>query len=166
MICEACGKTLLVSVGFFFLAFTAQGQCLEKGHFTYCPDRDTLYVLTDKHLEAFHVSENRVSWRTELPKIADNGFEDPIVTVDSVVVSAGFPTTRILAFDAKTGKPSWQVDSSILSETAIGPYVFLADARHWEGLTALEGGTGKLVWHHTAGRPGDINFLHPPGRFS
>jgi outer membrane protein assembly factor BamB len=151
-------------LGIFFLACSAEAQCVGGLDFTYCPAVDTIYLLTGASLGAFSVSERKVKWQTELPHETDESFLAPVATPDSVVISAGAPLTRIHAFDPATGKPSWHVETSADDFVSAGPYILFWDKEHWEGLTALDGKTGKIAWHHSGRRPGAIRFYASSGR--
>ena len=144
------------------IAFSnVRAQCLTGAHFAVCPGADTIYVNNDKVLGALSLSTGALKWRRGLPKV-DAGFLDPVVTASTVAIWEGFPDTRIYAFDASTGGPSWSLATSADDMTALGHYIFFNDAAHWEGLVALDDRTGKHAWQHSASEPpraGRVRFL-------
>jgi outer membrane protein assembly factor BamB len=150
----------------FFVAFSnVRAQCLTGAHFAVCPGTDTIYVNNDEVLGGLSLSTGALEWRTGLPEV-DSGFLDPVVTESTVAVWEGFPDTRIYAFDASTGKPSWNLATSADDMTASGHYIFFNDAAHWEGLVALADRTGKHAWQHSASEPprgGRVRFLASDG---
>jgi outer membrane protein assembly factor BamB len=133
---------------------TAQGQCFRGPDFAICPTADVMYLNDDgdNTLTALSLSRGTVKWHIPLPK-SDSEFNGPVATVDTVAVWSGFPGTEIDAFSAATGNPSWRIETSSGSLAALGHYIFLSDAEHWEALTAVEDRTGKRVWHHSGDRP-------------
>ncbi len=61
-------KLLPAAICILMISSSAVAQCLERDNFTYCPDTDTMYILTEKSLEAFQVSAQKINWRIEFPK--------------------------------------------------------------------------------------------------
>ena len=129
----------------------SSAQCRTGDHFTVCLGADTIYLNNDKVLGALSLSTGALKWRTELPA-ADSGFLDPVATASTVAIWEGFPDTRIYAFDAFTGRPSWNLATSADDMTALGHYIFFNDAAHREGLVALDERTGRTVWRHEGTR--------------
>lgn len=149
---------LFAVLGILILAGRAEAQCMGGLDFTYCPSVDTMYLHNEKYLGALTVSENKIKWQTELPHEIEEDFNGPVATAENVVIYAGAPLTRIRAFNAVTGKPSWRIETSSGDVVSAGPYFLYADITHWEGINAVDGRTGKIVWHHGGRKPGDIQF--------
>ena len=158
---QLVGVLTLLSV-----AATTQGQCLSGADVAICPAADVMYINRNDTLTALSLSRGAVEWHIALPK-SDSDFDGPVATADTVAVWAGFPATRVDGFDAATGKHLWTVETSTDDMTALGHYVFVNDAEHWEALTALDGRTGKRVWHHSGTRfspNGRVRFYASDGR--
>jgi outer membrane protein assembly factor BamB len=153
------GETFLIALAILLPVASAKAQCISGDDFAICPAKDTIYLLDSTSLGALSLSERKTKWRIKLPHETEESFLGPVATEDSVVIYAGVPLTRVYAFDASTGKPSWRVEASSDEWISAGAYILFGDREHWEGVSALDGKTGKTVWHHTAGRPGDIAFL-------
>jgi outer membrane protein assembly factor BamB len=147
-------KIAAVCFGIFssLVAFSnISAQCLTGAHFAVCPGTDTIYVNNDKVLGALTLSTGALKWQGGLPKV-DSGFLDPVVAARTAAIWEGFPDTRIYAFDASTGKPSWNLATSADDMTALGHCIFFNDAAHREGLVALDERSGKTVWGHRGTR--------------
>ena len=84
---------------------------------------------------------------------ATNLFSAQLATPEAVVVYAGFPDTHVYAFDAATGRSIWRLKTSSRDVGSFGFYILLNDPKFWDGLAALDGKTGKQVWHHPARNP-------------
>ena len=155
---------LFAALILLFVEATANAQCFSGDDFAICPAQDTVYLLNATSIGAMASSNGKIKWLTKLPHETDETFTGPVATADSVVIFGGVPLTRIRAFDAVTGKPTWGIEASSDDWTSAGPYVLFEDREHWEGLTALNGKTGKIVWHHTASKPGQVGFTDFSGR--
>ena len=105
-------------------------------------------------------SDGSILWQIDLPP-REESYAATSATKDVVAVWAGFPATGIYAFDANTGKPLWQIDTSSYGVVAAGRYFVFSDAEHWEALTAVDDRTGKRIWHHSGNRPtrGGVSLL-------
>src|SRR5258708_9725647 len=142
-----------------FAAARTEAQCIDGEDFSICPAKDTVYLLNETAVGALNLSDGKVKWRNNLPHETQESFLGPIVTADSVLIFAGVPLTRAYAFDAATGNPRWRIEASSDELISVGPYIFVGGREHWEGLTALDSKTCKIIWHHGGKRPGDIAFL-------
>ena len=138
----------------------AKAQCGNGASFAVCPVADRIYVNTDKRLAALRLSDGSIIWQIDLPPREDS-YTATAARKDVVVVWAGFPGTGIYAFDAKTARPLWHIETSSYGVISAGPYFVFSDAEHWEALTAVEERTGQRVWHHSGSRPtrGGVAFL-------
>jgi len=141
---------LFLALSSFLVAAYAKAQCFSGDDFAVCPAKDTIYLLDDKSLGALSVSEKKIKWQIKLPRERDESFLGPVATTDAVVVYAGFPDTRMYAFDTATGQPIWHLETSSRDLDSFGLYILANDPKFWDGLTALDGKTGKRVWHHPA----------------
>jgi outer membrane protein assembly factor BamB len=141
---------LFLALSTFLVAAHAKAQCFRGESYAVCPAKDTIYLLDDKSLGALSVSEKKIKWQIKLPRKGDGSFLGPVATPDAVVVYAGFPDTRIYAFDTATGHPIWHLETSSRDLDSFGFYILANDPKFWDGLTALDGKTGKRVWHHPA----------------
>ncbi len=137
----------------FLLAAHAKAQCFSRDDFAVCPAKDTIYLLDGKSLGALSVLEKKIKWNIKLPRERDESFLGPVATDDAVVVYAGFPDTRIYAFDSATGHPIWHLETSSRDLEAFGFYILVNDPKFWDGLMALDGKTGERIWHHPAKIP-------------
>lgn len=138
----------------------AKAQCGNGANFTVCPVADRIYINTDKRLGALRLSDGSILWQIDLPP-REESYTATAATKDVVAVWAGFPDTGIYAFDAKTGRPAWRINTSSYGITAVGPYFVFSDAEHWEALTAVDDKTRKRIWHHSGSRPtrGGVSML-------
>jgi outer membrane protein assembly factor BamB len=149
-------RIIFTTLGFFLLAAEAKAQCLRGLQFAYCPAADTLYVLTETSLGAWNVSERKVKWQIKLPKGVV--ISNLVATADRVAFAAEQYPSTIHAYDALTGKASWQVERNrIETMGSQGPYIF-AETDELEGLIAIDCRTGKIAWTHEGKKRGFANI--------
>ena len=152
----------LVALILILSASRGQAQCLNGFNYAICAEADTIFLQDQKTLGAVRISDGAVLWDTVLPQSSVN-FNGPVATPDSVVIYAGFPDTHIDAFDPVTGQHTWHLETSSRDLDSFGSYILMNDPQYWDGLTALEGRTGKKVWHHPANPPRSTNPSGSPG---
>lgn len=145
---------MFTALGIILLSAGAKAQCLEGGDFTYCPDADIMYVVTDTALMAVHVSSRGIKWRTSLP---EGAYVKPVATAGIVAIIDGAPA-HLRAYDASTGKPLWNIESKTTDLTALGPYI-LGDIDRSEGLITIDAQTGKIIRDRSMGNAGFVGFL-------
>jgi outer membrane protein assembly factor BamB len=156
------GGIALATLFLLLSAGSGQAQCLNGFEYAICPDVGTIFIQDQKTLGAVRISDGTLLWRTALPQI-DVAYNGPVATPDSVVMCAGFPDTRIDAFDAATGQMTWHLATSSRDLNSFGSLILMNDPQYWDGITALEGRTGKKVWHHPAKPPRSANPSGSPG---
>jgi outer membrane protein assembly factor BamB len=155
MIFRKLAETVFSILGILLVVAGAKAQCLQSSDFTYCPDADTLYLITDTSLGALNVSRKEIKWQNKLPD--DAVIPGAVVAADLVVLALGQYPSTIQGFDALTGKAGWSVERNrIETMGSQGPYIF-AETDDLEGLIAIDGRTGKVVWTHEGKKRG---FAH------
>ena len=153
MISRKRAGILFSSLCTLLLTAPARAQCFNGDDFAVCPAKDTIYLLNDKSLGAISLSGKQIKWQMKLPHERDETFLGPVATPDAVVVYAGFPDTQIYAVDSATGHPIWHLETSSRELDSSGFYILMNDPQFWDGQAALDGKTGKRVWHHPAKVP-------------
>jgi outer membrane protein assembly factor BamB len=145
-----CGGILFSALCSFLPAVPAKAQCFSGDNFAVCPPKDTIYLVNDTSLGALSLSKKEMKWQIELPGERNESFLGPVATPDVVVIYAGFPDTRIYAFDTDKGHSLWHLETSSRNVSSFGSYLFMNEPNFWDGLAALDGKTGKAVWQHPA----------------
>jgi outer membrane protein assembly factor BamB len=146
-------ETHLIAIAILLPVVPAKAQCSGTDDFAICPARDTIYLLNSTSLGALSLSEQKTKWQIKLPGESDESFLGPVATPDAVLVYAGFPDTRIYAFDTATGHPIWHLETSSRNLDSFGLYILMNDPKFWDGLVALDGKTGRAVWNHPSKIP-------------
>jgi outer membrane protein assembly factor BamB len=158
MVFRKLKRILLAILGFFLLVASAGAQCLERDDFTYCPDTDTMYILTPTSLGAVRVSGRKIKWRIDLPKETLVNSE-VAATADIVAFVGNQYPSRIRGYEASNGRLAWSVETPRTTTLAsLGPYIF-ADTSDPEGMITIDAKTGEIVWKGRPGNPDFVKFL-------
>ena len=134
----------------------SQTDCAGGSRLVVCRDTQEMYVAAGSAVTSIDMTKSRIKWRSDVG--SSERVTDLAVTAE--VVAFGTENDAGDAIEGVsriTGRPAWLVRVNKTRDLlAAGPYL-IAQTSDREGLVAIDGRTGSIVWRHT--RPGFSGYV-------